>query len=399
MTPPRKSTFIVLGCLAGLLLLVAVTGSQFSLGKHSSLTCIIEDTRTGGGAGVFAWANRMGIDAVPLRTPLWEIGDELEGQGHCVITAGDRNWAAAHSSSFQQEHWKRLHDWVASGNTLIAITNRSSSLPYQMIEEFTQSTDADNPVELRNAARNSSFSKEEELRIPTWWGGEMAVQMKSGSLVNYPSELRLAGIGDKTILAKRPLGEGNLYLLMDGTAWTNERFDQADNAATLARILNDSLSENGVLTIDEYRHGYGRVESFVTFLVALPGAASFLWMSLIWGLFWMVSRMKRLSPVEPFIDEPRRTAFEFIQSMASLNQRARAAPLAVNAVAQRVRYLLHKRGQLTEANMASLDRATQSVASEPRPTVPRAEIQIVKELIQLRTANLTGTDPLAETEF
>jgi len=98
----------------------------------------------------------------------------------------------------------------------------------------------------------------------------------------------------------------------------------------------------------------------------------------------MIGRMKRLCPVEPFIEEPRRTAFEFIESLAALNQRARAAPLVVNAVSQRIRYLLHQRGQLTEENLEQLDGAIQSVASAPRPAVPQRQIQTVTELIQLR---------------
>jgi len=284
MTRSRQSTLIVCGSLAGLLFLIVVAGSQFSLGKDSRLTCVVEDTRTGGGAGLQDWASRMGIKTIPLRAPLWEVsdevGDELGDRGNCLLTAGDRKWLQ-HESEFPQEHWNKIHHWIASGNTLIVVTNSSGSLPDQLANEFTQPASINHLVEFRKEHHKADFSGKSEQLVPTWWGGKMEITGTPDSLVNYPSELHLAGFSGRTILAKRPLGKGHLYLLLDGSVWANQGLDRADNAATLARILNETLSEHGVLAIDEYRHGYGRVESFASFLIALPGAAPLLWMSLI----------------------------------------------------------------------------------------------------------------------
>ena len=96
----------------------------------------------------------------------------------------------------------------------------------------------------------------------------------------FRQSISLAGAETATVLAGRPLGQGMVYLLLDESAWTNEGFDQADNAATLARVLERQLGPEGVLAFDEYRHGYGQVESFTTLFLSLPGAKDFVAMAL-----------------------------------------------------------------------------------------------------------------------
>ena len=70
-------------------------------------------------------------------------------------------------------------------------------------------------------------------------------------------------------------GKGAVYILLDEFAWTNAGLDQGDNARALAEILGREI-RGGVLAFDEYRHGHGRIESFMTYLSNLPGAAAFI---------------------------------------------------------------------------------------------------------------------------
>jgi hypothetical protein len=97
--------------------------------------------------------------------------------------------------------------------------------------------------------------------------------------------------------------------------------------------------KGGSLVIDEQRHGHGRAESFLTFLLTLPGASAFLWLALAWALLFYYARNVRLRPVERYAEQERRTAQEYINALAQLHERARAAPLAVEAVAARLRQL------------------------------------------------------------
>ena len=137
-------------------------------------------------------------------------------------------------------------------------------------------------------------------------------------------------------------------------------------------------------------HGFGRIESFTTLFLTVPGAKSFSLMALVWGLFWLWGSTRRLGPPDEYREIERRTAMEYIESVAALNQRARAAPLAVNSVLQRVRYLLQKRGIINEAANATLSRATRQMELEGRPAVPTVEMKLVSKMIQLRK-ELYGT--------
>ena len=151
------------------------------------------------------------------------------------------------------------------------------------------------PSNHRNSPRARSPPKQME-RVAAWWGGALAVDANGPRVKNLPPEFHLAGRENAAVLAGRPLGQGMVYLLLDESVWTNEGFDQADNAATLARILKRRLGHEGILAFDEYRHGYGHVESFTTLFLSLPGAKDFAGMALAWGLFWLWGSTRRLSP-------------------------------------------------------------------------------------------------------
>ena len=81
---------------------------------------------------------------------------------------------------------------------------------------------------------------------------------------------QLAADGRGGVLFRIPVRRGAVYVLLDDFAWTNSGLDQGDNARVLADILGREL-RGGVLAIDEYRHGHGRAESFLVYLMNLPG--------------------------------------------------------------------------------------------------------------------------------
>ena len=127
------------------------------------------------------------------------------------------------------------------------------------------------------------------------------------------------------------------------SSWTNTRgrtpgLDQGGNARVLAEIVGREI-RGGALAIDEYRHGHGRTESFLTYLLNLPGSSAIMWLAAIWALLYFYGRNVRLKPVEAYEERERRTAQEYINAVAQLYERARAAPLVVEAVARRLRQI------------------------------------------------------------
>lgn len=380
--------------VAVILLIVAVAalGQRLTVLSGSPLSLVADDFRTGGGAGVILWAKKLGITTLPLRVPLWELNSELSQRGHCAITAGNGSWQPF-GDELEREQWHEISRWVQAGNALIIISSVVDSLPEPVAEHFTANVPTEQKPRLVGGSEQDWGADEPEVvNLPSWWGGELAVSESGPRLNGAPDDWVLAGSPESAVLVKRPLGEGVVYLMLDEHAWANAGLDRADNAAALARILKDELQPGGVLAIDQYRHGRGRVESFATFLLALPGAGAFLAMSLIIGLFWLWAGNRRLGPPEEFHESHRRTAQEYVDAVAALNQRARAAPLAVGAVAERVNYLLYRRGHDGGVAAEVIDRARRHIRREQRPASPVEEIQLVNELIELRRT-LYGTRP------
>ena len=387
-----KADFILVALLLMLILVTVLMGGRLATTSRSSLSCIVEDDRTGGGSGIRAWADAMGFSTLPMRAPLWEIQQVLPGTGHCVLTAGNRPWSRL-GHEFTDDLWQPISLWIRSGNTLVVITSNVDSLPDPITKIFTaidgRVAEDESPVPSFEPSKSEwRFSlPQEPERVPTRWGGNLQVKSEGSRLKNIPTEWVIAGSENRCVLAGKTLDQGMIYLLLDDAAWSNESFDLADNAATLARLLHQHLLPVGVLGFDEYRHGHGRIESFISLFLSLPGAQSFSLMGLCLGLFWLWGNSRRLSPPDEFHEIERRTSQEYMESVAAMNQRARAAPLVVNSVLNRVQSLLQKRGvrgALEEAEQELLQRARSQIAAAERPVSPQKEIKLVTELLQLR---------------
>jgi hypothetical protein len=185
------------------------------------------------------------------------------------------------------------------------------------------------------------------------------------------------------VLFRAPWGQGAVYLLLDDFAWTNAGFDSGGNAEALASILTDAV-HGGVLGIDEYRHGHGRVESFLGVLWAVPGAPACVAMGALLALFYIYSRNVRFGPPDPYHLPERRTAREYVEAVAHLNERARAAPLAVAAVLERLRHLAGQRGHFPPEGMAAMESAEEYLRKGDRPARPTEACRLVADLVRLR---------------
>jgi hypothetical protein len=194
---------------------------------------------------------------------------------------------------------------------------------------------------------------------------------------------QIAGDARGGVLFRIPVGRGACYVLLDPFAWSNAGLDAGDNAGVLANVLGAEL-RGGSLVIDEHRHGHGRAESFLTFLLSLPGASAFLWLALAWAVMFYYARNVRLRPVERYAEGERRTAQEYINAVAQLHERARAAPLAVEAVAGRLRQLARSSFEHDPAVASLLHEADAYIEAGRRPASPGDAIRLVTEIVQLR---------------
>jgi hypothetical protein len=386
--------------------LLAFLGSSLGVSYRTPLSGCARDNGTGGASGVYRWADRIGIPVRLLEVPAWEDASPLrESAGNCVLTMGNGAWSPT-GSDLEPASWQKTREWLGRGNTLFIVTRAPRSLPAPLRRDLLPSDlgeisaeratglgqdDVDSRPETSQAELTSGEALTVEANGPRWNIPTVAGP-KAGASGKAPSEpaaeadrsrWRLAGDPRGGVLFRIPSGRGAVYVLLDEFAWTNAGFDHGDNARVLAELVRQEI-RGGVFAFDEYRHGHGRTESFVTYIANLPGSSAFLWLTAIWALLYLYARNVRLKPVEAYREKERRTAQEYIDAVAQLYERAQAAPLVVEAVARRLRQLSRASAEHPPSVDTLLHRAQASIAAGDRPSVPTAAIALVKDIIQLR---------------
>jgi hypothetical protein len=390
----------------------ALFGSRLDVSYQTPLSGCAFDGGTGGASGLYRWCGRMRVPTSLLDVAPWEAPRSLPApSGNVLLTMGDGSWSPTEAEP-EPWVWREIRDWLTRGNALIVVTGKPSRLPEGFRKEFLagklEETEA---VSTASDAAKSLIvsrrveSRPETIETPTTDLGSLTVEVRgarwkpavsaesssnaSAALPTaredeaVPAQWQLAGDGRGGVLFRIPVGRGACYVLLDEFAWSNSGLDVGENARALAGILKREV-QGGSLAIDEHRHGHGRPESFATYLLSLPGASAFLWLALAWALLYYYGRNVRLRPAERLAMQERRTAQEYIDAVAQLHERARAAPLAVEAVAGRLRQLARSSTESDNAVEAMLRRADAYVEDGDRPASPRVAIRLVTELVQLR---------------
>jgi hypothetical protein len=388
------------------LLILASFGSRLRVSYRTTLTGCARDNGTGGAAGLYRWAERIGIPVRLLEDPVWEATQSLPAPtGNCVLSMGNGSWSKP-GEELKPANWQSTRSWLARGNTLIVVTSALESLPPTLRQDLLlsnlsetgtepSSTFGQESVEGRPETTQARLKNGENLTVkskgPRWSvpstrpaaPGKSGTGPSSSSQVNDPARWQLAGDWRGGVLFRIPVGQGAVYFLLDEFAWTNAGLDQGDNARVLADLLRREI-RGGVLALDEFRHGHGRTESFLTYLLNLPGSTAFMQLAAIWAILYVYGRNVRLKPAEVYAEPERRTAQEYIDAVAQLYERARAVPLVVEAVARRLRQLSRSTAGDSPSLDALMQRAEDSIKEGERPTSPAAAIQLVNSLIQLR---------------
>jgi hypothetical protein len=402
-----RSRWVLLASVAFAVTFLAFLGTRLRVSYRTSLTGCARDDGTGGASGLYRWADRIGIPVRLLEVPLSEAAQSLEQPtGNCVLTMGNGPWSPTRED-LDPVDWLSASNWLSRGNALVVVTTAPERLPQTVRQDLRLSTlegTGSRPAPVWGTGSVDSRPDTTQARVTT--GGSLVVE-RDGPRWNVsaareatagapkttpaahaeaidPARWQVAGDQRGGVLYRIPVGEGAVYILLDEFAWTNTGLDQGDNARVLAELLGREV-RGGMFVIDEYRHGHGRIESFLTYLFHLPGSSAALWLVAIWALLYVYGRNVRLKPVEAYVERERRTAQEYIDAVAQLYGRAQAAPLVVEAVARRLRQVARSSAELpTSVESALLRGADIYTRSAERPASPTAAILLVRELIQFR---------------
>lgn len=393
MSEPKRASRLLLGAGAlVLVLLLLLLGRRLSVSYGTPLTGCVQDHGTGGGLGLARWAKRLGFPVRALEVPIWEASGALESAtGNCLVTMGQGDWSFA-GEKFDDKNWHALQRWLAQGNALVVVTTSPGTLPEPFHRDLIEPlfTDAGEHRTMLSFWQPAVASEPQTHSIAALEGGTLTVtsdgtrmQLSADGGVGQVAPVTLAADDRGGVLFRIPVDAGAVYLLLDDFAWTNAGLDRGENARVLARILAREV-RGGVLGVDEHRHGHGRAVSFLTYVMSLPGAPQFLGIGFLWSLFYFYGSNVRLQPAEAFAAVERRSAWEYIDAVARLHERARAASLVVEAVARRLRHLSRGPGELTSRAAELLQQAENYSASEARPARPAEAMDLVAELVHAR---------------
>jgi hypothetical protein len=383
-----------------LVLILAWWGSSASIRYDSPLRACVFDPGTGGGLGLVLWARQVGIPARGLEDPLWEAVERAEfRQGNCFLTAGDGPFSPW-GEELTSEEWLPIKRWIARGNALVIMTTNPSALPKSVIKDVLGPTpegdlvatnrSKSRPHEVESSFFQSAVPENPPVATVALAGGHSLTVRADGP--RWSKKLdggETAADSNGVVWFRKEIEKGAIYFLLDDFAWTNAGFDHPGNAEALAAVLAREV-RGGVFGFDEYRHGHGRVESFSTFLLRLPGAGAFCLIAAVLVGVYFFGRNVRFGPPEPFVVPERRTAREYVEAAAFLNQRARAAPLAVESIVRRIRAISLRRGHLNPEMQELLREGECFVASGARPANPSEVCTLARKLIALRK-KLYGT--------
>lgn len=221
-----------------------------------------------------------------------------------------------------------------------------------------------------------------------------SVKVSPAPVVNFTRE-------DGALLVEYPHGNGRIVLLSDPFIVANNGINRADN---LQLAVNVVTGPGGLVAFDEFHQGRSATHNALiqyfegTPVLAICGQFALIGLLVIWS---RGSRFARPLPL-PIVD--RRSSLEFVESMAELQQRARAHDLALENIYGRVRRVLVRhagmnhnsprseiakrvaaRSGLNEQKLETLMRNCED-AINGAPTNAKEALRMVRRLRQIESA-------------
>ncbi len=165
-----------------------------------------------------------------------------------------------------------------------------------------------------------------------------AARVSPAPVVNFIRE-------NGALLVEYPYGKGRIVLLSDPYIVANNGINRADN---LQLAVNVVMGNGGLVAFDEFHQGRSATHNaLIQYFEGTPVLAMCGQLALV-GLMVIWSRGSRFARPLPLPKVDRRSSLEFVESMAELQQRARAHDLALENIYGRVRRVLVRHAGLNQ---------------------------------------------------
>lgn len=173
-------------------------------------------------------------------------------------------------------------------------------------------------------------------------------ELRAGVFQAYAPNAQFTNDAGDALLIEYRYGEGRIVLLSDPFIVSNGGIRAEDNLQLALNIVRggsgSDAARRGVIAFDEYHQGYGATRNEVlAYFAGTPILAFALQVSLI-ALAILWTRGRRWARPLPVPRADSGSKLEFIQSMAELQERARAFDLAIENIYGRARRALARFG-------------------------------------------------------
>ncbi|HKP85195.1 MAG TPA: DUF4350 domain-containing protein [Blastocatellia bacterium] len=255
-----------------------------------------------------------GYEVTRLEKPYTELKDRDRIGTLVVIALPDSN-------NPDEEEFRRLNEWVESGNQLIII-DRDIHLD-NLGDAKMNTSSAANKTGARTL-QPTPYTRNVERIKPSDYATRVKIDSNAATY----------HIGDEqgALLADTKVKEGRVVMLTDPFIVANNGIKEADHVVLALNLFADRPA--GKIAFDEYHHGYGsRTASggIIAYFHGTPVPWMLAQAALIAALVVYTYGRRFARPV-PLRRERRTTNLEFVSSMANISRLARASDLAMKNI-------------------------------------------------------------------
>jgi hypothetical protein len=218
---------------------------------------------------------------------------------------------------------KSLETWIGDGGTLVLVSSRGNAFAkhfgFEMKREFSDQKKKDDKEPL-------SFQPGPYIRGQR----RIMTRIHPGLDSKKPEAIAHSRDAFGNMIVVLEEGKGRVIVVAEASVFSNLHLRERDHARLALDLLLTHLG-GGLLLIDEYHHGYGRVDSVAGYVFQseafIPLLQILFMVLLVWG-----TAGRRFGPARPLPRETERSSMEYVRAMAQLFQRVKARRLALESV-------------------------------------------------------------------
>jgi hypothetical protein len=229
-------------------------------------------------------------------------------------------------STFSDQEWDLLEEWVRKGNTLLllgALDEWSDTRSFLRQIGFTVPEKTDTVTDFLQVFRDDkkpSISAE-----PTFGSTQTGTMVLPSALplpLTFPPGARVLWKKDTSpYLIDVPLGAGRVICGASDRLLSNTYLDQGDNLAIVLRLLAPDGRPPHHLFFEESHHGFTASYAMIR-LLGHPGVRFAGMLAVLGALAFLGTSLVRFGPVIPLQPDTARSTLEFVDSIADLYLRA-----------------------------------------------------------------------------